>query len=365
MQVEDYFSLLNKQLIQAGEELVGLSVLHETLGNGVVTKVEKRANQKSLIDIKFSNGKKATFNELSVDFFQIPPQIEEKTSSLLEFLKLNCKEILDVEKAKQKLDERLGEIKEKIDQAYERLYERLQHYNISNFYNQLVERCSETEAVTDTSRLKVPEVSALIQHSEGAIQVALEVHQELLSIEQVLQKIDLSLDLDPEEIEGLAQKKLFNLLATASYRSYRKSNDLWTLMQACKYLRKAKKPERVIEITQDLAKNKSPQIHSKIFSAIYTTRGAAFKDLSDFENAKEMANLALACDESKFSHNLMGAICYWEQEFIKGDAHFHRASELGATLTDRIAEIRMASHKLDAEGRAKLQAHLASINLKV
>jgi hypothetical protein len=365
MQFQDYFELLKKQLIQAGDELVGLNVLHETLGDGVVSKVEKRESQKSLIDIKFSDGKKATFNEISEDFFQIPSQKEQVIASIIEFLKNNCNEILEVQKKQQKLQEKLDGILAQITFKYEVLYEKLKHYNIANFYKTLAEQPFQTEAITGEDKKIALDISAPLMHTEAAINIATEVHNEFLLIAEILQKIDLSLDLEPNEIEGLSKKKLFNLLATASYRSYKKNNDLWTLVQACKFLRKAKMSERVIEITQDFAKGSLPQTHSRIFAAIYTTRGAAFKDLSDFENAKEMANLALVSEESKYSHNLMGAICYWGQEFSKGDAHFQRASELGSAFGDRISEIRMASHKLDAEGKRKLMEHLASINLKI
>lgn len=358
MQLQDYFELLKSQLIQAGDELVGLNVFHKSLGYGFVSRVEKRESQKSLIEIKFSNGEKATFNQLSEDFFQIPSQTEQVTTSIIEFLNADCKEILEVQ-------EKLSSVLEQIILKNKLLFEKMQHYNVANFYNSLIERSPVSETLTVADRKKVADISVLLKQSEDRLNVAIEVYKELLTIEQIIQKIDLSLDLDALEIEGLSNKKLFNLLATASYRSYKKTNDLWTLVQACKYLRWARMPQRVIELTQEFTKGTTSHLHPKILSAIYTTRGAAFKDISDFDNAKEMANRALSCEESKYSHNLMGAISYWSQEFSKGDAHFHRASELGSTTSDRITEIRMARHKLDAAGKAKLQAHLDSINLKI
>ncbi len=365
MQLQDYFELLKNQLIQAGDELLGLAVRHQSLGDGVIAKVEKRTNQKSLLDIQFSSGKKAAFNDLSEPLFQILPQADPVTDAITNHLLTHCKEILDEQQAQKELLGKRQEVLKKTAAKYELIFEKLQHYNIANFYAALMEDAQVPTSLMDLDGKNPSGVSSPGQQNEGSLDMANGAYQELGAIEQIIQKIDLGLDLADDEVQGLERKKLFNLLATASYRSYRKTNDLWTLVQACKYLRRAKMPQRVIELTQELAAGSTAHPRTKIFSAIYTTRGAAFKDISDFDNAKEMANLALACEESKYSHTLMGAICYWGLDFSKGDAHFHRASALGSTMGDRIMEIRIASQRLDAAGKAKLQAHLNSINLKI
>lgn len=365
MQLQDYFELLKKQLIQAGNELLGLTVRHESLGDGVIAKVEKRSSQKSLIDIHFSSGKKATFNDISEPIFQIPPQSDTVTKDIDNFLLNHCKEILEGQQAQKELLEKRQEVLKKTAAKYELIFEKLRHYNIANFFAALMEDAQVPRSLMVLGEKKPSGISPPGQQNEVSLDRVNSAYQELLAIEQIIQKIDLGLDLADDEVQGLERKKLFNLLATASYRSYRKTNDLWTLVQACKYLRRAEKPQKVIELTQELAAGSTTHPRTKIFSAIYTTRGAAFKDISDFDNAKEMANLALACEESKYSHTLMGAICYWALDFSKGDAHFRRASELGSTMGDQIMEIRIARQRLDAAGKAKLQAHLNSINLKI
>ena len=42
MDIQEYFDLLSDDCIQAGEELLGLNVVHKDLGEGSVVKVEVR-----------------------------------------------------------------------------------------------------------------------------------------------------------------------------------------------------------------------------------------------------------------------------------------------------------------------------------
>lgn len=237
--------------------------------------------------------------------------------------------------------EKLQLLRQYIYQRFENIREKLKYYKVIDFYQGLF------------NSMKNDPISFK------------ELETNLLIIEAIIQKIDLSLELDEAEIEHLESIQLFNLIATSYHRCYKKNKDQWMLVKTCKYLRKARKPDQVVILTADIGIDYSPNKKSKINSALFTTRGAALKDTGDIQEAKKMASLALISGESKFSHNLMGSVCYLEQDFTEGDVHFDKASEMGSSRRDKINEIRNLSQQLDDEGKKKLYAHLESINFTI
>ena len=339
---KEYLDLLKNQFIRIGDDLLGLEVIHQEFGQGRIVGIAPRENEKSLIDIKFDgNVEINTFNDLSKDYFQIAKQTEEINQTIIIFLK-NRNEAIEVfKKGQQQPIQELQILRQYVAQKFEMIREKLIYYKVIDFYRDLFNLMKN-----DQSSLK-------------------EMETNLVMIETIIQKIDLSRELDEGEIENLESMQLFNLLATSYHRCYGKNNDQWMLVKTCKYLRKARKPEQVVLITAEIGFENLPQIKSKINAALFTTRGAALKDTGNIYEAKKMANFALLSGESKFSHNLMGSVCYLEQQFTEGDVHFAKAVEMGSSPKDRIVEMHNLRRQLDPEGRAKLDAHLISINLKI
>jgi len=76
-------------------------------------------------------------------------------------------------------------------------------------------------------------------------------------------------------------------------------------------------------------------------AALWVTRGAAFRDLDQLDDARKCATQALECQpDSHQPYTLLGAICYDRSEYEKGDQWFAMAVKRGATANDIDDEIK-------------------------
>jgi len=83
-------------------------------------------------------------------------------------------------------------------------------------------------------------------------------------------------------------------------------------------------------------------------SALWVTRGAAFRDLDRLDEAENCASPAMECQpDSHQPYTLLGAICYDRGEYGKGDQWFEMAAARGADDTDDEIEriVRMTKDK--------------------
>ena len=175
----------------------------------------------------------------------------------------------------------------------------------------------------------------------------------------ILERLEGSQQPETWELEWLEAHGLHRLLATIHYRDYRRSGDAWILVKACKYLRKAGLPEKVISVSSDI-----PALHSlnkRALSALWTTRGGAFRDLNDLAAAKKSAADAIRESSTSFHpHNLMGAVLYEDGCPAEGDKHFAEAERLGSAPRDQESEIRRALDRSAPEARRKVVEYLLS-----
>ena len=125
------------------------------------------------------------------------------------------------------------------------------------------------------------------------------------------------------------------------------------MFHACSNYRKAKYPGIGLQITNQYATN-----DKKLYAAILTTRGAAFKDLKDLLNAENYAQTALSYNRSKYPLTLLGAIYYMYGRFAEGDRFFREALSLGASADVRDEEIKIAVESADVIERKIIAEHL-------
>ncbi len=135
-------------------------------------------------------------------------------------------------------------------------------------------------------------------------------------------------------------------------------NNLWELSKSCKYFRKAKKPEMAIEISNGF----EPYMEikpSKENSAVFTSKGGAFKDLRKIDSAKKCAQKAIELNKDSFhAHNLLGAIYFLENDFETGMYHFVKAIEFGSNPRNHELEIKSILEESDTVSRKKIRDYL-------
>ncbi len=168
----------------------------------------------------------------------------------------------------------------------------------------------------------------------------------------------------PLEIEWLQEKELYGFLATSYYLFYKRFEDPWVLLTACKYWRKAHNPRQVISVTEGIiAECVTAQDNSvkKIYSALLTSRGGAFKDLKIYTKALKSASDAIGFQpNSYYPLNLLGAIYYEMGLASKGDQFFEKAAKLGSPRPEQDTRIKNSIHRSRPENRRKVVSYLLS-----
>jgi len=119
------------------------------------------------------------------------------------------------------------------------------------------------------------------------------------------------------------------LEATFYEQEYKRTGNKWNLVSASSDWRKAKNPQRALELTNNLNFNKIPGDELK--SALLTTRGTAFRDVENFCDAEKSAKQAIDYYPHGYEpYILIATICKklgkydeyvsWEKEAIKRGA---------------------------------------------
>jgi hypothetical protein len=175
----------------------------------------------------------------------------------------------------------------------------------------------------------------------------------------ILQELDESNSLSDAHYEWLIGKKLYLMAARACYRVFQKSGDHWALAKSGKNLRKAGKPDKVVELVQDQLLSGIQA--GKVKSALLTNRAGAKRDLNDLDGAKGDGHLAAKINPQSFHpHSLLGAVYYQAGDPQLGDKHFEIAVSLGASREEQDYEIRSALQKSSPEARVAVVEYLLS-----
>jgi len=112
---------------------------------------------------------------------------------------------------------------------------------------------------------------------------------------------------------------------------FRLNLGIWDLVEACSFFRKAGHSKITVDLTTRM--DFGAVTDRRAYSALLTTRGAAFRDLGDIEAAKQLAAEAMQVSPHDYEpHNLMGAIFHQLGKIDERDHHFETAKRLGAPL---------------------------------
>ncbi|MSR88022.1 MAG: hypothetical protein EXS69_02605 [Candidatus Zambryskibacteria bacterium] len=160
---------------------------------------------------------------------------------------------------------------------------------------------------------------------------------------KILTKLEEQKDLDESELKWLEENRVFELLANYYYQASKNfpGNGEWSLAKASKFYIKTGMAQKAIEITDGFSEILS--IDHSADSAVYTSRGAAFRRLNTFDKAKECANKAISLSPRSFHpYNLLGGIAYDEGDIESGTGYFEKAIEMDSSPRVQEAEIRTA-----------------------
>lgn len=174
---------------------------------------------------------------------------------------------------------------------------------------------------------------------------------------EIMLKLEREERLDPKQVVQLIEEDRLaedGKIALAHYKleamfyekEFQRTGNRWNLPSASKNWRKANEPKNALKITEKANWNKVKE--SDLKSALWVTRGAAFRDLHRLDEAKTCATQAMECQpESHQPYTLLGAICYDQGEYAQGDLWFGMAVERGANDTDDEIEriVRMTKDK--------------------
>jgi hypothetical protein len=165
----------------------------------------------------------------------------------------------------------------------------------------------------------------------------------------IMLKLEKKERLDPLLVVQLIEEKLLSRdgkIALAHYKleadfyeqEFKRTGHKWHIPNASSYWRKADEPERALQLTNlDLSSIKE----SNLKSAILVTRGAAFRDIDDLENAEICAKQAIEAHPQSYQpYTLLGAISYDKGQYPTGDDYFAEAVKRGAKSEEIDDEIK-------------------------
>ncbi|MBD2077486.1 hypothetical protein H6F86_27110 [Phormidium sp. FACHB-592] len=174
---------------------------------------------------------------------------------------------------------------------------------------------------------------------------------------EIMLKLERGERLDPKQVIQLIEERRLSRhgkIAIAYYKleamfyekEYQRTGNRWNLPSASSNWRKADESENALKVTESVNWNKIQE--SDLKAALLVTRGAAFRDLGQLDEAEKCVAQAMECQsDSHQPYTLMGAIYYDRCEYSEGDKWFEMAAERGADDTDDEIEriVRMTKDK--------------------
>lgn len=188
---------------------------------------------------------------------------------------------------------------------------------------------------------------------------------------EIMLKLERREQLDPKQVIQLIEEGRLSRhgkIATAYYeleaifyeKEYQRTKNMWNLPSASSSWRKAGEPQNALKVTDKLDWHKAQE--SDLKSALWVTRGAAFRDLSRLDESERCASQAMECQpDSHQPYTLLGAICYDTSEYEKGDKWFEMAADRGADDTDDEIE-RIVRMTKDRNKRREIAEYLLEKN---
>jgi len=185
---------------------------------------------------------------------------------------------------------------------------------------------------------------------------------------EILQTLERNERLEPTQVAWLTNKRLFHYgsqifiayhkrEAKNYEQEYKQTGNKWSLASASSHWRSAKEPRQALRLTDELSFNNIKE--KKLKLALLTTRGGAFRDLGQFNEAKQCARKAIQSQQSRrHPYTLMGALCYEQGEYEEGERWFNEAVKRGASPKDKDAEIERVVKKAHKDKLEQVVAYL-------
>lgn len=162
---------------------------------------------------------------------------------------------------------------------------------------------------------------------------------------------------DKGYLEGELKNEYHRREADFHLKNYAKTKNEWDIVNASSHFRKAHLPQKSLELTDSINLKRIKDIHLK--SALSVTRGGAFRDLHQLEDALKNAQKSFSFDSSSFHPcTLYGAIYYETGNFTLGDKWFKKAVENGAKTNNIDSELRSIFKRAKGKEREELKKHL-------
>ncbi|BAQ66613.1 M48 family metallopeptidase [Geminocystis sp. NIES-3709] len=192
----------------------------------------------------------------------------------------------------------------------------------------------------------------------------------------ILQKLAQNQRLDAVDIAYLQDKNLFysdskiyicfNTIEAEFYEAdYQKTGNKWNLPNISSHWRKADEPKKALNATENINFDKIKE--NKLKSAILTTRGGAFRDLNQLDDAEKCARKAIEYQpNSHHPYTLMGAICFDRYDRYEGERWFREAEKRGASHESINAEIKKSLERMkNKEKRIQIAKDLLKKDAKL
>jgi len=234
----------------------------------------------------------------------------------------------------------------------------------------------------DNNQVSDPDIQWLSEQGLAeTVEIAQEIHFNILKKKygmvdpklplapfyEIMLRLERGQRLEPKQVVQLIEENRLSRhgkIAIAHYtleakfyeQEYHRTGNRRNLASASSNWRKADEPKNALKVTEKV--NWKQIKESDLKSALLVTRGAAFRDLGQLDEAENCATQAIECQpDSHQPYTLMGAICYDRREYDDGDIWFERAKERGADDTDDEIE-RIVRMVKDKEQRREVAEYL-------
>lgn len=301
--------------------LVGQKITHSTFGSGTIKEI--------VLGDSFSNN--------SVAIIQLDSPIDSIGSGLTNTKKLGLQafngQIITELSLPDELAERLESFeREKFERELELQRREAERIRLKQIEKELQEK-EEQERIEQLKREENARNEFELRKEKYQIS-SFKDNSPLSELNIILMKLDENNPLSDRDEQWLKSNRLFPVLAIYYER-------VGNLASAGSNWRKSDNPQRALEITQNL---QSPNHY------ILTMRGGAFRDISDFKQAKECAFSALQLAPNNYHpYNLLGAIFYQQGLPEEGYKYFQKANSLGSKPVDEDTSIKSALSKAGSD----------------